>query len=64
MGFACRVVIKRNWGERHGLSGTYFGLPLEYTWIYAPRNDEELDMVEKFMVAGIKFMTGAKFVNQ
>ena len=55
-------MIERNWGERHGLSGTY--LPLEYTWIYAPRNDEELAAVEKFLVAGIKFMTGAKVVNQ
>ncbi|KAF7794655.1 hypothetical protein EIP86_005793 [Pleurotus ostreatoroseus] len=57
-----KLVIERNWGERHGLSGTY--LPLEYTWIYAPRNDEELAAVEKFMVAGIKFMTDAKVVNQ
>ena len=57
------LVIERNWGERHGLSGAWFGLPREYTWIYAPRDEEELAVVEKLMVAGTGFMTNAKAVN-
>ena len=36
-----RLIIDRGWGERHWLSGQVL-LPLGYTMVYAPRNEEEL----------------------
>ncbi|THG97956.1 hypothetical protein EW026_g4158 [Hermanssonia centrifuga] len=56
----CKLVIERNWGERHKLSGAkILGLPKEYIWIYAPRDEEELEVVEKILTASIGFMTGS-----
>ncbi len=53
-------MIERNWGERHKLSGAkILGLPKEYIWIYAPRDEEELEVVEKILTASIGFMTGS-----
>lgn len=67
------IVIERGWGERHQLSGSAglhalpvppnAKLPKEYIWIYAPRDLQELAVVEKIIVAGIKYMTGSKDVN-
>ena len=58
-------VIVRNWGERHRLAGAAaFGLPMAYTWIYAPRNEEELDAVETFLVAAIGHMTDSPSVQR
>jgi len=51
----CKLVIDRGWGERHPLSSTR-GLPKEYLFIYAPRNEEELDVVERILVAAIGYM--------
>ncbi|KAH7915649.1 hypothetical protein BJ138DRAFT_1109523 [Hygrophoropsis aurantiaca] len=58
----CKLAIERGWGERHPLSGT-IALPKEYLLVYAPRNDEELDVVERIVVATIGYMTGTKEVN-
>ena len=60
----CDAVIERGWGERHQLSGSRglrilplptalkaARIPKEYIWIYAPRDDEELAVVEKLLIA-------------
>jgi len=51
-----RLVIEKGWGERFGLSGTI--LPVTYTMVYAPRDEEEAKIVEKIVRAGVKFMLG------
>ncbi|KAE9369170.1 hypothetical protein N431DRAFT_379960 [Stipitochalara longipes BDJ] len=55
-----KLVIERGWGERFGLSGSV--LPVTYTMVYAPRQGEaeekEVDIVERIIRAGVKFMLG------
>ncbi|KAG8213245.1 hypothetical protein J3R82DRAFT_11714 [Butyriboletus roseoflavus] len=58
----CKLVIERGWGERHPLSGTKT-LPKEYLFIYAPRDDEELGIVERILLASIAYMTGEREVH-
>lgn len=55
-----REVLMKGWGERHRLSGMY--LHLGYTMIYAPRSEEEVQIMGKLFKAGIAFMTGGKEV--
>lgn len=38
-------VIEKGWGERHPLSGVVSVLPKEYLILYAPRDEEELQVV-------------------
>ncbi len=59
------VVIERGWGERHPLSGVrlFKIMPKEYVGIYAPRDDGELEVVEKILVASVLFMTGSTDVQ-
>ena len=68
-----RAVIERGWGERHGLSGSrglralpVFAaakLPKEYIWIYAPRDEQELAVVEKILVGAVRYMTGTQDIK-
>ncbi|KIJ59876.1 hypothetical protein HYDPIDRAFT_117967 [Hydnomerulius pinastri MD-312] len=58
----CKLVIERGWGERHPLSGTK-ALPKEYLLIYSPRDDEELEVVDRIIVATIGYMTGRRDVH-
>ncbi|KIJ57873.1 hypothetical protein HYDPIDRAFT_120246 [Hydnomerulius pinastri MD-312] len=58
----CKLVIEHGWGERHPLSGTK-ALPKEYLLIYAPRDDEELEVVDRIIVATIGYMTGRRDVH-
>jgi hypothetical protein len=51
-----RVVIARGWGELHGLSGKA-GLPRSYAMIYAPRDQEELNVIEAILAATIEWAT-------
>lgn len=53
------LVIEKGWGERHPLSGVsnIIPLPKEYLIIYAPRDEEELEVVERIMLAAVGFMT-------
>lgn len=63
----CKFVIEKGWGERHRLSGSRplhalpvppeAKLPKEYIWIYAPRDEQELAVMEKILVAAARFMT-------
>lgn len=55
----CKLVIEKGYGERHGLSGSPV-IPKEYLLIYAPRDEEELAIVERIIVASLKYMTGTK----
>ncbi|KAH7915648.1 hypothetical protein BJ138DRAFT_1141364, partial [Hygrophoropsis aurantiaca] len=57
----CKLVIERGWGERHPLAGSHF-LPKEYVLLYAPRDDEELAVVEKLMCAAIGYMANTQAV--
>jgi hypothetical protein len=53
-------VISKGWGERHRLARTY--LNLGYTFVYAPRDLEEVEIMGKVFRAGIAFMSGGKDV--
>ncbi|KAF9026058.1 hypothetical protein BDZ89DRAFT_988216 [Hymenopellis radicata] len=60
----CKLVIEHGWGERHPLSGVRgVPMPKEYLLIYAPRNQEELDVLERIIVAAIGFMTNSREVQ-
>jgi hypothetical protein len=54
-------VIERGWGERHPLSGKI--LPSEYLLIYAPRDEEELGIVERIILAAIAYNTNTRDVK-
>lgn len=58
----CKLLIERGWAERHPISGTV-ALPQEYLFVYAPRNEEELEVVERMLVAAIGYMTDSRSVN-
>lgn len=52
-------VVRKGWGERHRLSGVW-PMPWSYVLIYAPRDDDELEVWETIMKAGLRFVcTGA-----
>jgi len=55
-----KEVISKGWGERHCMAGTF--LNLGYTFVYAPRDDEEVEIMGKIFKAGIAFMSGGKEV--
>ncbi|KAJ5907662.1 hypothetical protein N7495_000344 [Penicillium taxi] len=69
----CKRVIDAGWGQRHAFSGISampfltFGmvnnLPSEYILIYAPRNEEEIEVVMQIIAASVKFMTGRENVR-
>ena len=40
------LIIQKAWGEKHPLSGMALGIPESYLIIYAPRNEEEIKVVE------------------
>ncbi|ROV95212.1 hypothetical protein VMCG_08548 [Cytospora schulzeri] len=49
-----KSVIELGWGRRHRLSGGGM-LPWNYTFIYAPRNEEEMAVWKRVVVAGARF---------
>lgn len=56
-------MIDQGRGERHPMSGSRL-LVKEYVTIYAPRDDEELRIVEAIMKASIGYMTGTRDVRE
>ncbi|EIW84084.1 hypothetical protein CONPUDRAFT_21818, partial [Coniophora puteana RWD-64-598 SS2] len=50
----CKLVIERGWGERHPLAGSHF-LPKEYMMLYAPRSEEEVEVIKRCIKAAIGF---------
>lgn len=49
-----KTVIGLGWGRRHRLSGGGL-LPWNYTFIYAPRDEEEVAVWKRIAVAGARF---------
>lgn len=49
--------IGAGWGELHGLAGLMGKLPASYTFVYAPRNDLEIDVVKQLLEASVAHMT-------
>lgn len=47
-------VIELGWGRRHRLSGGGM-LPWNYTFIYAPRNEDEMEAWKTIVVAAARF---------
>lgn len=64
------TVISHGWGERHKLgcsralrllpTRAKVYIPKEYIWIYAPRDGQELAVLEKILIAAVSYMTGMK----
>ena len=54
------TVLDRGWGERHRLSGRALGFPINYTMIFAPRNDEEVAIVRTITRAAVRYCLEAK----
>ncbi|KIJ28162.1 hypothetical protein M422DRAFT_37407 [Sphaerobolus stellatus SS14] len=52
-------VIRKGWGTRHRLSGK-LEMPVSYTLVYAPQNEEELEVVRRILRAGVEYVTGCK----
>lgn len=50
-----RKVIEAEWGQRFPLTFVNRG----WTMVYAPRNDEELEIVERIVKAGAEWIVGA-----
>ena len=53
----CKEVTRTGWGERFPLSAMHMVHP-GWTFIYAPRNMDEMDVVEDIWKAGIAHVTG------
>ncbi|KAL1658535.1 hypothetical protein GGF50DRAFT_120763 [Schizophyllum commune] len=55
----CKEIIAKGWGERHPLSGCFGDKDLQanYVFVYAPRSEEELEIVTRIMEAAIGYMT-------
>jgi hypothetical protein len=51
-----RTVIEAGWGERFPLKSVKSG----WIMVYAPRNEDELDVVEEIVKAGIAWLTGVE----
>lgn len=47
-------VIELGWGRRHRLSGGAM-LPWNYTFVYAPRDDDEMDAWKSIVIAAVRF---------
>ncbi|KAJ7629738.1 hypothetical protein DFH06DRAFT_1102294 [Mycena polygramma] len=53
-----KQVVEKGWGQRHPLAGPGVpGPPTEWTFIYAPRDEEEVAVVEIIVQAAIGYMT-------
>ncbi|EED15336.1 conserved hypothetical protein [Talaromyces stipitatus ATCC 10500] len=49
-----RKVIEARWGQRFCVPTVQKG----WTMVYAPRNEEELELIEEFVKAGVRWVTG------
>ncbi|OJI99477.1 hypothetical protein ASPVEDRAFT_123327 [Aspergillus versicolor CBS 583.65] len=69
----CKRVIESGWGQRFPLAGSSvfrnvtFGrvstIPTEYVLIYAPRDEEEIEVVIGILKAGVQYVTGLSDVK-
>jgi hypothetical protein len=49
-------VLSAGWGERHALAGLA-RLPLTYLMVYAPRDDNEVAVIERLLDASVSYMS-------
>ncbi|KAJ7196199.1 hypothetical protein GGX14DRAFT_700581 [Mycena pura] len=60
-----KQVVAKGWGQRHPLAGPGVpGPPTEWTFLYAPRNDEEVEVVEMIVEASVGYMTNGPSVDE
>ena len=52
-----QTVLESRWGELHSLAGLFNRLPSSYTLVYAPRNEADLDAIQRILSASVTFMT-------
>ncbi|KAI0834512.1 hypothetical protein F5Y06DRAFT_156201 [Hypoxylon sp. FL0890] len=52
------AAIEKGWAERHRMSGVGPMAPWGFVLIYAPRDDEELELWKEFMVASARYVLG------
>jgi len=50
-----KLIIRKGWGERHRLSGGVLGIPIGYVMIYAPRSEQELQIIGSIAKAAIGY---------
>ena len=50
-----KEVIAKGWGERHELVGGMI-LPWGYVFLYAPRDEGEVEVMKRIFEAGVGFM--------
>ncbi|KAJ2961952.1 hypothetical protein NQZ79_g2832 [Umbelopsis isabellina] len=67
-----KEAIEAGWGQRHGFSGWepaatvtrgVIDLPAEYLFLYAPRDQQELDAVMELVKASVRFVSGGAEVK-
>ena len=51
------AAISMGWGQRHGLAGIAFGLPMTYVMVYAPRDQRDLHSIANLLGAAITYAT-------
>ena len=49
------AAMQMGWAQRHGLAGLAVGLPDTYVMVYAPRNEQDLRVVEELLKAAIAY---------
>ncbi|KAI1409475.1 hypothetical protein F5Y13DRAFT_90811 [Hypoxylon sp. FL1857] len=54
------AAIENGWAERHRMSGVGPMMPWGFVMIYAPRDDEELDLWKEFLVASARYVLGGE----
>ncbi|MDC0980419.1 DUF5519 family protein [Bdellovibrionales bacterium] len=52
-------IILKKWGVRH----MYYDRGVKEVLVYAPRNDEEVELVKKVVIESYEYATGLKFLN-
>jgi len=52
------AAIEHGWGQLHPAGGRAAGLPSHYVLVYAPRNPDEVAVVERLLDAAATHMTG------
>ncbi|KAI1456676.1 hypothetical protein F4805DRAFT_216274 [Annulohypoxylon moriforme] len=54
------TAIESGWAERHRMSGVGNLIPWGFVMIYAPRDDEELEVWKEFIVASARYALGGE----
>ena len=57
------LVIERGWSERHGLSGRALGFPSTYVMIFAPRDEDEVEILTMIARAAARYALEGKTLN-